>query len=420
MARVIYIDGFSGIAGDMTLAALLDAGVPVAVVESALGSLSLGHALVVSRVERSGIAATHLKVVEKHPTATDHRAPTTTHTHGGLTHSHEASDHRTVEQIVQLIAHSSLSPAGKTRAQGMIRALAEAEAAIHAMPVSDVHLHEVGAVDSIIDIVGVVAALEWLGIEDIVCAPLNVGGGTVKIAHGRYPVPAPATLRLLIGVPTYGGEPATELVTPTGALIVSTYAKSFGASPAMTVEQIGYGAGTKDFPGRPNVLRVVIGERAAAGATASSADVVKIECDIDDMNPQLFGPTFDRLFAAGALDVFTTPIQMKKGRPATLLTVIGRPADRAALADVLFRETTTIGIRFETMARETLDRRSDEVVVAGGTIRIKVASRNGAVMNAAPEFDDCVRVAAATGQPVKVVQSEALRAWFAQTHREAD
>ena len=302
----------------------------------------------------------------------------------------------------------------------MIQRLADAEAAIHGIPVAQVHLHEVGAVDSIIDIVGVVSALEWLGIEDIVSSPLNVGGGTVTIAHGTYPVPAPATLRLLAGVPTYGGEVQSELVTPTGALVISAYAKSFGPLPPMTVEKSGYGAGTRDFPGRPNVLRVIIGERASAVRDAGGdTDVVKIECEIDDMNPQLFGPAFDRLFAAGALDVYATPIQMRKNRPGTLLTVLGRPADRSALCDVLFRETTTIGVRFDTMARETLERRSEDVTIAGGVIRIKIATRHGEVVNAAPEFDDCARVAAVTGQSVKAVQADALRAWFAHDRREA-
>jgi hypothetical protein len=419
----MYIDGFSGIAGDMMLAALLDAGVPLDVVQGALGSLGLEHELAVTRVVRAGISATHIRVAPKAASRPDLQRPSApagdTHAHGGVTHTHADGEHRTVQQIVHLIAHSNLSAAGKSRAQSMIRRLAEVEAEIHAIPVSEVHLHEVGAVDSIIDIVGVVAALEWLGIDDIVCSPLNVGGGTIAIAHGTYPVPAPATLRLLTGVPTYGGEPATELVTPTGALVVSTFAKSFGPGPAMTTDRVGYGAGTKDFPRRPNVLRVVIGERTASSAVhAGAGDVVKIECEIDDMNPQLFGPASDRLFAVGALDVFTTAIQMKKGRPGTLLTVIGRPEDRMALSDVIFRETTTIGIRFETMARETLDRRSETVSVDGGTVRIKVATRNGDVLNAAPEFDDCARLATATGRPVKTVQADALRAWFAQTHRE--
>jgi uncharacterized protein (TIGR00299 family) protein len=329
---------------------------------------------------------------------------------------HGEEGHRSLDEIVHLIGHSALSATGKARASAMVRRLAEAEAAIHDVPVSQVHLHEVGAVDSIIDIVGAVFAFEWLGIDDVVSSPLNLGGGSVTIAHGTYPVPAPATLRLLSGVPVYGGEIQSELVTPTGALVVSSYAKSYGPVPAMTVDRVGYGAGSKDFPGRPNVLRVVIGERAAPAAN-DAEEVVKIECEIDDMNPQLFGPAFDRVLAAGALDVYATPIQMKKGRPGTLLTVLGRPADRSALCDVVFRETTTIGVRFEVMRRDTLERESHDVAIDGGSVRMKVASRRGVVLNAAPEFDDCVRIAEATGQPVKAVQAEALRAWFTRSDR---
>jgi hypothetical protein len=427
MARVIYFDCFSGAAGDMLLGALLDAGVPLDAVRKALGSLGLDHDIETTRVVRAGVSATHLKVVRKAGNPVRDHSHDHGHSHGHApaphshSHSHGEDGHRTVDEIVHLIGHSALPPAGKARAVGMIQRLAEAEAAIHDVPVSKVHLHEVGAIDSIIDIVGVVSALEWLGIDDVVSSALNVGGGTVTIAHGTYPVPAPATLRLLTGVPTYGGEVQSELVTPTGALVVSTYARSYGPIPPMTVEKSGYGAGTKDFPGRPNVLRVIIGERIVAGAPSApgDADVVKIECEIDDMNPQLFGPAFDRLFAAGALDVFTTPIHMKKNRPGTLLTVLGRPADRPALCDILFRETTTIGVRFETMARETLDRRSEDVTIAGGVIRIKVSTRHGEVVNAAPEFDDCARVAAVTGRPVKAVQADALRAWYAHAPREA-
>jgi uncharacterized protein (TIGR00299 family) protein len=282
------------------------------------------------------------------------------------------------------------------------------------MSVDEVHLHEVGAVDSIIDIAGVVFGLEWFGIDDIVASPLNVGGGTVEIAHGTFPAPAPATLRLLQGVPVYSGAIQSELVTPTGALVVSTYAKSFGSIPAMSIERVGYGAGTKDFKNVPNVLRVVIGDRTSvdtAAPTSGREEILKIECEIDDMSPQLFGPVSDALFGAGALDVFLTPVFMKKGRPGTLLTVLAPPALREAIAALLFRETTTIGVRFEQLERETLERDWIEVAVDGGPIRIKLAKRRGDIVNASPEFDDCLRVAAATGRPLKVVQADAMRAW---------
>lgn len=436
MARVMYFDCSSGAAGDMVLGAFIDAGLPLDAVRGALGSLGLDHELTAERVIRAGLSATHVSVTRKGTVGRQHaQAPghshAHTHDHGhdhahdhahrheaheGHGHDHGEDGHRSVDQIVHLIDHSALSAPGKARASSLVRRLAEAEAAIHDMPVSQVHLHEVGAVDSIIDIVGAVFAFEWMGIDDVVSSPLNVGGGSVTIAHGTYPVPAPATLRLLSGVPVYGGEPQTELVTPTGALVVSSYAKAYGPLPGMTVDRIGYGAGSKDFRGRPNVLRVVIGERTASAAN-EAGEIVKIECEIDDMNPQLFGPAFDRLFAAGALDVYATPIQMKKGRPGTLLTVLGRPVDRSALSDVLFRETTTIGVRFELMERDTLERESHEVALEGGSVRMKVATRRGVVLNAAPEFDDCVRVAAATGQPVKAVQAEAIRAWLARAEK---
>jgi pyridinium-3,5-bisthiocarboxylic acid mononucleotide nickel chelatase len=434
MSRVMYFDCFSGVAGDMVLGALLDAGLPLDALRAALGSLSVGHELRVTRVLRAGLSATHVEVHEQgDQTHTDAHTHNHGHSHGhphgsddhAHGHSHDHSHdhghgHRSLREIAHLIGHSSLSAAAKARAVAMFRRLAEAEAAIHSMPVDEVHLHEVGALDSIIDISGVAFGLEWFGIDDIVSSPLNVGGGTVFIAHGTFPVPAPATLRLLHGVPVYSGDIQTELVTPTGALVMSEYAKSFGPMPALSVERIGYGAGTKDFAKVPNVLRVVIGERAVATTTGPGGQtdaaavpcaVLKIECEIDDMSPQLFGPVSDTLFAAGALDVFLTPIFMKKGRPGTLLTVLAPPALREALCAILFRETTTLGVRVDAVERETLDREWVDVEVDGGLIRIKVAKRRGEIVNAAPEFEDCVRVAAATGRPIKTVQADAMRAW---------
>lgn len=431
MARVMYFDCFSGAAGDMMLAALIDAGLPVEALRSALGSLGVGHAIDVTRVTRAGVAATYVRVREAGPASEDHQhvhRHEHTHDHGhdpshdhghtpGQSHSHSHTHgHRSLQDITHLIGHSSLSAAGKARAVALFQRIAEAEAAIHNMPVEDVHLHEVGALDSIIDIVGAVFALEWFGIDDIVASPLNVGGGTVEMAHGTFPVPAPATLRLLAGAPVYSSGPPAELVTPTGALLVTSYARAYGPMPPMTVERIGYGAGTRDVSKVPNVLRVVIGERAEASRPATAAgagSIVKIECEIDDMNPQLFGPVSDRLFAEGAHDVFLTAVQMKKGRPGTLLTVLSPEVTHRALIDLLFRETTTLGVRFQTMWRETLERRWVEVAVDGGAVRIKVASRGGEELGATPEFDDCLRVATATGRPLKTVQAQALQAWLA-------
>jgi uncharacterized protein (TIGR00299 family) protein len=405
MARVMYFDCFSGAAGDMVLGALLDAGLPLDALQQALGSLGAGHEIKVTRVLRAGVSATHVEVLG------DDHGPAHGHAHD---HSH-AHVHRSLHDISHLIGHSSLSATAKARARAMFLRLAEAEAEIHQMPVDKIHLHEVGAIDSIIDIAGAAFALEWFGIDDIVASPLNVGGGSVEIAHGTFPVPAPATLALLKGVPVYSGPIQKELVTPTGALVMSTYAKSFGPMPPMAVERIGYGAGTRDFEKVPNVLRVVIGERtdqAHAGAAAGS--VMTIACELDDMSPQLFGPVSDALFAAGALDVFLTPVFMKKGRPGTLLTVLTAPALREAICALLFKETTTLGVRIQHVEREVLDRTSVDVTIPGGTVRIKVARRRGEVVNAAPEFDDCVRVAQATGRPIKDVQADAIRAWTDQ------
>lgn len=415
MARVLYFDCFSGAAGDMILAALLDAGLPLQALKDALGSLGVDHELVVERVMRAGIAATHVSVRDKegahrethshaHAQSHDHSQDSShSHTHG---HHH---GHRTLAEIAGLIDRSGLSAAGKARAGALFRRIGEAEAAIHNMPVEKVHLHEVAALDSIIDIVGAVFALEWFGADEIVCSPVNVGGGTVQIAHGTFPVPAPATLRLLTGVPVYSSGLQAELVTPTGALIVSDYASSFGPLPPMVTHHIGYGAGTKDFPGVPNVLRVVIGERSHEAAVSS---IVQIECEIDDMNQQLFGPLIDRLLEAGALDVFYTPVQMKKNRPGVLVTVLAPVGTREAVSSLLFAETTTIGVRYQTMTREVLDREVVTVETPLGAIRFKVASRRGRVLNAAPEFDDCSRLAAEKGLPLKEVHALALAAWI--------
>jgi uncharacterized protein (TIGR00299 family) protein len=405
MGQVMFFDCFSGAAGDMVVAALLDAGLPQAGLREALGSLGVGHDITIRRVMRSGIAATHFQV------------DAVAIAHQGHTHEQHAADHahphghRSLAEIAHLIGQSALSNAGKERATAMFRRIAEAEAAIHDMSIDEVHLHEVGAVDSIIDIVAAVYAMEWFAIDDVVASPLNVGSGTVRMAHGTFPVPAPATLRLLAGAPIYSSGPQAELVTPTGALIVTTYARSYGPTPPMTVRAVGYGAGTKDFAAVPNVLRVVIGDRPASPEAAPDG-VLQIQCEIDDMNPQLFGPVMDRLFAAGALDVFLTPVQMKKGRPGTLVTVLARSGGREALSDILFRETTTIGLRYSEVHRDVLDRTVVAIDVPGGQVRMKVASRRGEVLNAVPEFDDCVRVAAATGRPVKEVQAAALRAWL--------
>jgi hypothetical protein len=319
----------------------------------------------------------------------------------------------------------------------MFQRLAEAEAAIHGTTLDRVHLHEVGALDSIIDIVGAVAALEWFAADRIVVSPLNTGSGTVRSAHGVFPVPAPATVRLLGDAPVYASGVQAELLTPTGALVLTEYASSFGPVPAMQVAAVGYGAGDRDLSDTPNVLRVLVGhavpsvstvardrsESPAASApsvsSASSAasapsvsSVAVVECEIDDMNPQIFGALMDRLYAAGALEVFYQPIQMKKNRPGTLMTIVARPEERQTVVDLVFRESTTIGVRYQEVARECLARETVKVTTPLGEVRFKVASRNGVVFNAQPEFDDLARIAGERQIPIKQVQAVAIRSWL--------
>jgi len=392
---MFYLDCFSGASGDMILGALLDLGLPVDALKGALGTLAVDYADVTAeRVSRAGVSSTKFRLAV---------APGLAGGEGGQ-HAHYH-----LKGIVNKIRRSALKPESQERAVHLFERLAEAEAAIHNTPMEKVHLHEVGALDSVIDIVGAVYGFEWFGIDDIVSSPLNVGGGTVHCAHGDFPVPAPATARLLAGVPVYGNG-TSELVTPTGALLVTGYARSFGPMPAMRIEAIGYGAGDRDPKGAPNVLRIFRGERvAAAGSDATGEErVVKIECEIDDMNPQLFGPLMDGLLAAGALDVFYTPVQMKKSRPGTLITVIAPTDRRHTLTDLLFKESTTIGVRYEEMSRTCLDRATETVTTPFGDVRFKVARRNGQELNASPEFDDCARLAAEHGVSVKAVQAAAV------------
>jgi pyridinium-3,5-bisthiocarboxylic acid mononucleotide nickel chelatase len=409
VSRILYFDCFSGISGDMTLGALVDAGLPLGELQRALGSLALGAAHVhTEKVARAGVAATKLIVHEHEHGAHSHEHGAPPHEHPAHSHQHSAHSHRTLGEIFSLIDRSALSSSGKDRAKAMFQRLGEAEAAIHQMSVDDVHLHEVGALDSIIDIVGTVFAMEWVGADRVVCSPLNVGGGMVQSAHGLFPVPAPATVKLLGDAPIYSGPIQKELVTPTGALIATTYAHEFGPMPAMSVERVGYGAGDRDHPSTPNVLRVLIGREAAE---APAERVVVVECEIDDMNPQIFGVAMERLYAAGALEVFYTPVQMKKNRPGTLLTVVAAPERRTAVADVIFHETTTIGLRYQTVDRECLHREIVTVQTSIGPVRFKIASRNGRIVNATPEFDDCAALAAANNLSVKDVQALAIRAY---------
>jgi uncharacterized protein (TIGR00299 family) protein len=437
VSRLLYFDCFAGASGDMMLGALLDAGLPIEALREALGSLAIGgYELRATRVLRAGVSATKFTLIEPEPES-DAAAPAAVpapaaahahaHSHGhgpdhshGPTHSHgpshSAHPHRSLREIEGLIATSALSAAAREKAIALFRKLAEAEAAIHAMTVEQVHLHEVGALDSIIDIVGSVFALEWFGADRIVASPVNTGSGTVKCAHGLFPVPAPATARLLTGVPIYANGPSMELTTPTGALLVTGHAQDYGPLPAMTVDRIGYGAGDRDFVGFPNVLRVYVGQTAER---ADEERVTVMQCEIDDMNPQLYGVLMERLLAAGALDVFFASVQMKKNRPGTLVTVLSPPDRREALSQIVFRETTTLGLRYHDVLRECLRREQIEVQTPWGPVRMKVARQGGTLMNASPEFDDCRRLAAEHQVPVKDVQAAAVRA-FADRPSHAD
>jgi pyridinium-3,5-bisthiocarboxylic acid mononucleotide nickel chelatase len=414
VSRLLYFDCFSGISGDMVLGALLDAGLPMPALKGALGSLAVGgYHVHAERVLRAGISATKFMVEEdgaRHAHPHDHASEPQAPSPEPRAHSHSHSHpHRSLPEIYGLIDKAALSPAGRDRAKALFERLAEAEAAIHDMPVEKVHLHEVGALDSIIDIVGAVFGLEWLGVDRIVSSPLNVGGGMVHSAHGHFPVPAPATVKLLGSAPVYSGTVQKELVTPTGALLVSSYASSFGPIPAMAIDQVGYGAGDNDFPSTPNVLRILVGR--AADAQPAGERVVVIECEIDDMNPQLFGVAMDRLYAAGALEVFYVPVQMKKNRPGTLLTVVAPPQLRSSLSDIIFTETTTIGVRYAELDRECLRREYVTVKTSVGDVRMKLAWRDGRLVNAVPEFEDCNTLAAANHLPVKEIQSLAVKAF---------
>jgi pyridinium-3,5-bisthiocarboxylic acid mononucleotide nickel chelatase len=404
VAKLLYFDCFSGASGDMVLGALLDAGLPLEELRAALGSLAIdGASISAKKVLRAGVSATKFSVHDHH-----HHEHSHSHDHStvAVAHSHT---HRSLAEINTLIARSGLSTSAKSRACELFQRLGEAEAAIHQIPVEAIHLHEVGALDSVIDIVGAVFALEWFAADRIVSSPLNVGGGMVQSAHGLFPVPAPATVRLLEGVPVYSSGIKNELVTPTGALLISSYASAFGPTPSMTIDRVGYGAGDRDPVETPNVLRVMVGQ---SQDQPNTEQIVVIECEIDDMNPQIFGSVMEQLYAAGAFEVYFAAVQMKKNRPGTLLTILARPDQRQALTAIVFRETTTIGIRYHEVMRERLDRESVAVQTPLGSIRFKIARLGGQVVNASPEFEDCLRIASERGIPVKDVQAIATKAYL--------
>ena len=410
--KILYFDCFAGAAGDMILGALLDAGLPFDALKGALGSLAVeGWDVSVDRVLKTGVSATKFKV---HEHAHVHSDADSHHDHDPR-HDHRHAPHHSLTQIEAAIERSALSAAGKARAIAMFRRLGEAEAAIHGVPIDQIHLHEVGALDSIIDIVGAVFAIEWFQPDRIVVSPINVGGGMVRTEHGVFPVPAPATVSLLRNAPVYSSGIPSELLTPTGALILTEFASEYGPIPPMKIEHVGYGAGDRELKETPNVVRVLIGEAEGRKPVARSPKqhrVCVLECEIDDMNPQIFGVLMDKLYAAGALEVFYSPVQMKKNRPGTLMTVIANPEQRDVMTEIVFRESTTIGVRHQELSRECLDREMVTVTTPIGAVRFKVARRDGRVLNAQPEFEDLAKLSAAHGIPVKEVQALAHKAWL--------
>ncbi len=332
-------------------------------------------------------------------------------------HQEHVHDHgRSLTKIREIIEKATISGTAKATAIRIFEALGEAEAEIHNTTIEQIHFHEVGAVDATVDIVCAAVGVESLAVEEWVCSPLNVGGGTVKCAHGVLPVPAPATLKLLAGAPVYSSGPQVELVTPTGAAILKSLNVRFAAFPSMKIEKAGYGAGTREFPEHPNLLRLTIGESTADGSNASprtSNDrITVLEANLDDLSPQVLAYAMERLLAEGALDVFSVPVQMKKSRPGALLTVIARSEDANRLTKIIFSETSTLGVRRREEARQILSRRWETVNTTWGPVRIKIANMNGTVSNYAPEYEDCRTLAEAQHVPLRMVMQEAIQQYL--------
>jgi uncharacterized protein (TIGR00299 family) protein len=384
--KICYFDAFSGISGDMTVGALLDAGAEWRTLESALKSLNLDASFRLEKTKRNGVAASKFSV-----------------------DSQEQKKHRHLPHIEKIIAAGELSERARTNANAVFRRLGDAEAKSHDVPIEEVHFHEVGGVDSICDIVGACVALDSLGIDEVYASKINVGSGTVETEHGTLPVPTPATAELLRDKPVYSAGPQTELTTPTGAALLATLAKSFGPLPSLKLLAQGFGAGDKDFPMQANVLRVLIGERTNA---FESTSVTILEANIDDSTPQVLGYAMERLLEAGALDVTLAPIFMKKNRPATLISVITVPALADNLAAVLFAETSTLGIRILQAERRVLERSVAEVKTDYGTVRVKY-NEHGSF---APEYDDCRKAAIDKGVPLRTVISQANQAFAKQVN----
>ena len=386
--KTIYFDCFAGASGDMILGALVSAGVDGRELKGQLALLGVtGYEIDFVTVNRSGISAIHARV----KTETEHK-------------------HRHLNDILKIINGSDLKSSIKDRAAQIFTRLAEAEAHVHNEPIEKVHFHEVGALDAIIDVVGAAICLELSGTQQFISSPLRVGKGTVRMSHGQFPIPPPAVAELLKDVPIYAGDLEGEFVTPTGAAIITSICSQFGAMPPFITERTGYGAGTREYENFPNALRVFIGE-AAPHAAESDEYLLMIETNIDDMSPQIFGYVMERALALGALDCYVSPVQMKKNRPGNLLSILCRPDDREKFSQLLFAETTTLGIRSYEVERRALARESIRVETPYGPIDIKVARLNGAVTNVMPEYEQCRRAALDAKVALRTVEMAARSAF---------
>ncbi len=453
--RIGYLECFSGISGDMLLGALVDAGVPFALLEETTAALNVGARLEMRKVSRGGLAGTKIDVIvadddagahdhahgegdhvhehghegsalshshthdheSGHAHSHEHRhADGTVHTHDHA-HEHAHQQHRSLSTIIRIIDHAPVADAVKSRASRAFQLLGEAEARIHSMPVEKVHFHEVGAVDTIVDIVCSAVGCAHLGVDRWLASPLNVGSGTVQCAHGTLPVPAPATLALLGDAPVYASGPPMERVTPTGAAILRMLDVEYAPLPAMRISSSGYGAGGRDAPGQPNLLRLLVGKEASQDSVTEQIAI--LETVIDDSSPQLIAYVSELLLEAGAWDVYRVPVQMKKGRTGLQLTVLCHPNKVPTLRDLVFRETTTIGMHWRIENKVSLAREFKEVQTEWGPVRMKIARwPSGEIANAAPEYEDCRQLAAAHSVPLKDVSEQARRMFAARIEEE--
>jgi uncharacterized protein (TIGR00299 family) protein len=385
--KTLYFDCFAGASGNMILGGLIALGLDQQRLVKQLQLLNVpDFEIEVTKVDKSGIAAVHANVKVPHEHA-----------------------HRHLHHIEKIINDSALADSVKRRATAIFTRLADAEAQIHGIDVQKVHFHEVGAMDAIIDVVGACLGFEMLGIEKFACSRIHVGSGFAKMAHGKFPVPPPAVAELLRGIPIYSTEIEGELCTPTGAAIIATLADSFGQMPELTVDKIGYGAGTRDYKDFPNVIRMMVGQIADRRSAAASRTLILLETNLDDVTGQTLGYVMEKAFEFGALDCWFTPIQMKKNRPATMISILCAPDSRERLTELLYVETTTLGVRVREIERDCLERKFVKIQTQFGQIDVKIGIFNGRQVNAMPEFDQLKEIATEKGIPLKLIKNEVLR-----------